>query len=166
MMLARRLAASVALVSLLVSPVWAKKNLADWNNVVDLDPDTEVVVTLKNGGVLTGVVSKVLPDALELDITISSPVATRGAVGFERKVDRSEIREIRKRRGSRLASALIGAGIGAGAGMGIAAAGDARSENHEFRGLAMAALGLIGGLIGAGVGANNPRKGKQIYVAP
>jgi hypothetical protein len=163
MMLARRLAASVALVSLLVSPAWAKKNLADWNNVVDLDPDTEV---LKNGGVLTGVVSKVLPDALELDITIASPVATRGAVGFERKVDRSEIREIRKRRGSRLASALIGAGIGAGAGMGIAAAGDARSENHEFRGLAMAALGLIGGLIGAGVGANNPRKGKQIYVAP
>lgn len=143
-----------------------RRDLHDWNNVVALDAGTEVVVTLTSGGKLVGVVRSAASDRLVVDVDVSSPVATTGTIGFGRTIDRSEVKEVRKAKGSRVASALVWAGAGAGAGAAIGGIGAANTENDEFDGLVTGVLVVFGALLGAAAGARNPMKGKRVYVSP
>jgi hypothetical protein len=142
------------------------KDVHDWRNLYDLDPDKQVVVTLKTGGKLVGFPSRIADDAITIDVETQSAVATGGRIGFSRKILRDEVREVRKAKGSRIVSAATGAAIGAGVGAGLGAIGESRARSDEDKGLLITVTTFLGATIGGAVGAHNPFKGIKVYVAP
>ena len=164
----RRLIAVLLLLPLAaqVATAQTRRDLHDWNNVVALDAETKVIVTLASGEKLVGEVRLAASDRLVIDIYASSPAATTRTIGFGRTIDRAEVKEVRKAKGSRLASALLWAGAGAGAGAALGGIGASQSENDEFDGLVTGLLVFTGALLGAAIGGSNPGKGKTIYVSP
>ncbi len=78
---------------------------------------------------------------------------------------RTEVRSVRLSHQG--LSTLVGTAIGAGAGAGIGAGLDATAKSHEDGNLLAAVLGLLGGVIGAGVGQHTDfLAGPVVYQAP
>jgi len=165
----QRFLLSIVLAAVLPFVAHAKGNTRDWSNVVALDVDTRISVKLITGQVLVGYPSKVTNDALTVAVSLESAVLPTGSTNLSRTVARSEIKEIRKARASRLKSGLVGAAIGAGVGAAIGGIAEAKGGDYDDKGVLTVYLAGAGAQIGALTGAINPfsfLKGKKIYEAP
>jgi hypothetical protein len=159
------------LLVLLVLPTaaHAKKNVHDWQNVIDLDVDTKVAVRTVTGQVHFGYPSRVTADEITLELTFESAVLPGRTTSFGRTIPKSEIAEVRKAKASRWKSALVGAAIGAGIAAAIGGIGEATSGHYEDKGKITLVMAGVGAEIGAVAGAARPfdfLKGKKIYQAP
>jgi hypothetical protein len=147
----------------------AKKNIHDWQNVVDLDVDTKIVVEAVTGQIYVGYPSKVTSDALTIDLTLTGAVLPTGSTSFARTISKSEIRQIRKAKASRWKSALVGAAIGAAIAGGITGIVEASSGPYDDKGAPTVIMAGLGAQVGAVTGAVKPLpflKGTKVYVAP
>jgi hypothetical protein len=140
------------------------KLIANWANLNQLVPGSEIRVTLANGKTVRGFVVSVTPESLVVNSKTSQETLAR-----------QDIRRVAlKRRGHRGRNTLIGLGVGTGAGLAIGAGLDARHDTHAFmdlRGcwpLACKAVGTpLGALVGAAVGVALPTGGwRDVYRAP
>jgi hypothetical protein len=165
-----RLSLAAALLVLLApGAALAKKDLHDWQNVVDLDVDTKIVVRVVTGQVFFGYPTKVTAEALTLELTLTGAVLPTGSTSFARTIPRSEIAEVRKAKASRWKSALVGAAIGAAIAGGITGVVEASSGPYDDKGAVTIAMAGLGAQVGAVTGAIQPiafLKGKKVYVAP
>ncbi len=81
------------------------------------------------------------------------------------RFSRTEVRSVRLSHQG--LSALVGTAIGAGAGAGIGFGLDATAKSHEDGDLLAVVMGLLGGIVGAGIGQDTDfLAGPVIYQAP
>ncbi len=133
------------------------KPIANWANLNQLVPGTEIRVTLATGKVLRGFVQGVTPDSLAINATTGQETLVR-----------QEIRKVaQKRPGHRGRNTLIGLAIGTGAGLAAGAGIDAQRGGDWFPGSGKAVLSPVGAIIGTVVGVAIPTGGwRDVYRAP
>ncbi len=158
MQVAYKVLSACLILCVLSSLVRAKGNLNDWNQVRILEIGASITVKTKQGEKYAGYVRKVAADSLELLAEF------RRAPSQTITLQKDEVQEVRKR-GSQVLSGITGGAIGAGVGLAIGLPIDRSQKSHEDRGLLTAIAVFFGALFGAAIGANNPFKGKKVYVA-
>ena len=138
--------------------------IANWANLNQLVPGSEIRVTLAAGKTMRGSMQGVTPESLS--------IATKAS---QETLARQDIRQVAlKRRGHRGRNTLIGLGIGAGAGLAIGAGLDSRYETHAFMDLrgcwplaCKAVVTPVGAVVGAAVGVALPAgRWRDVYRAP
>jgi hypothetical protein len=134
------------------------KPIADWANLNQLVPGSEVRVTLATGRTLRGFVQGVTPDSLAVNATTS-----------QEALSRQDVRRVSlKRPGHRGRNTLIGLAIGAGGGLAVAAVEVSRTRpGAMFRNLGYAVFPPLGAIVGTVIGVALPTgRWRDVYRAP
>ena len=134
------------------------KPIANWANLNQLVPGSEIRVTLASGSTLRGFLQGVTPDSLAINATAS-----------QESLSRQEIRRVSlKRPGHRGRNTLIGLAIGAGAGVAAGAVSVSRTRpGAMFRNLGYAVFPPLGAIVGTVVGVALPTgRWRDVYRAP
>jgi hypothetical protein len=134
------------------------KPIANWANLDQLVPGSEIRVTLASGRTLRGFVQRVTPDSLVINATAS-----------QEALSRQEIRRVSvKRQGHRGRNTLIGLAVGAGGGLAFGAVAVSRtSPGAMFRNLGYAVFPPLGAIVGTVIGVALPTGGwRDVYRAP
>ena len=135
--------------------------IANWANLNQLGPGSEIRITLATGRILRGFVKSVTPDSLAINATTS-----------QETLSRQEIRRVSLRRpGHRGRNTLIGLAIGAGAGLALGAVDDSRRSANTwnwFPNAGKAVFSPLGALVGTVIGVALPTGGWRgdVYRAP
>ena len=136
------------------------KPIADWANLNQLVPGSEVRVTLASGRTLRGFVQGVTPDSLAINATTS-----------QETLSRLDIRRVSlKRPGRRGRNTLIGLAIGTGSGLVVGAVADSQWSKDGFDLVPNAGKMVfppLGALVGTVIGVALPTGGwRDVYRAP
>jgi hypothetical protein len=144
------------------APVAAQqaKPTADWANLNQLVPGSEIRITLAAGKTLRGFVQRVTPESLSINATTS-----------QETIPRQDIRRVAlKKLGHRGRNTLIGLAVGAGAGLAVGAGLDSQASHDAFNFLpnaGKAVLTPLGALIGTVIGVALPTGGwRDVYREP
>ncbi len=135
----------------------SSNELSRWEKVLNLKRGTRIEATAKDGRIIKGKLTEAAPDSISIQDEATARLT---------KLERDDVRQIRRGKMSSSRSALLGALIGAGAGAGIIA-GLASNEDIDITAAAIpAGVGIYAG-IGALIGyAVSKGKGKLIYISP
>jgi len=155
----RIIVAALLIVAILITPVQAKPNLSDWNNVQNLKLGSNIAVSTKRGELFEGKLKHIDADSLLLLVQVSR--SARQAI----EVRREDVAQVRKAKRRGLSMAL-GFGIGLAAGIAFGAISEAQHPGNDDPGLAQLVGALLGAPVGLAVGTGMPLKGKKVYVAP
>jgi hypothetical protein len=134
------------------------RRVANWLNLNQLAPGSEIRVTLTTGRILRGFLQRVTAELLEINATAS-----------QETVLRQDIRRVAlKRAGHRGRNTLIGLAIGTGAGLAIGAVVDSRARpNGWFPNFGKAVFTPLGAIVGTVIGVALPTGGwRDVYRAP
>jgi hypothetical protein len=134
------------------------KPIANWANLNQLVPGSEIRVTLATGRVLRGFVQRVTPESLAINAATS-----------QETLSRQDIRRVElKKPGHRGRNTLIGLAIGTGAGLAVGAGVDAKSgPGIMVPDVGKAVLSPVGALVGTVIGVALPTGGwRDVYRAP
>ena len=134
------------------------KPIANWANLNQLVPGSEIRVTLASGRSLRGFVQGATTDALVINASTS-----------QEALSRQEIRRVSlKRPGHRGRNTLIGLAVGAGVGVASGAVEVSRTRpGAMFRNLGYAVFPPLGALVGTAIGVALPTGGwRDVYRAP
>jgi hypothetical protein len=144
------------------APVAAQqaKPTADWANLNQLVPGSEIRITLAAGKTLRGFVQRVTPESLSINATTS-----------QETIPRQDIRRVAlKKPGHRGRNTLIGLAVGAGVGLAVGAGLDSQASHDAFNFLpnaGKAVLTPLGALIGTVIGVALPTGGwRDVYREP
>ncbi len=140
----------ILVLSLLFSNSAAAKDLKDWRRLESLKPGAELKIELKQrAGKLKGTLVKLDDTGIDLEL--------KGRA--TRRVNRTEIQQIRASDGVRKSSPLIGAAAGAAVLGSIGA-----QERFDFTPTGVLIVAGIGALIGFGIGS--AFRSPVVYLAP
>jgi len=134
------------------------KPIANWANLNQLVPGSEIRVTLATGRTQLGFVQRVTPESLAIN-----------AAASQGTLSRQDIRRVElKKLGHRGRNTLIGLAIGTGAGLAVGAGVDAKSgPGIMFPDAGKAVLSPLGALVGTVIGVALPTGGwRDVYRAP
>jgi hypothetical protein len=136
------------------------KPIANWANLNQLVPGSEIRVTLASGRTLRGFVQGVTPDSLAINATTS-----------QESLSRQDIQRVSlKRPGRRGRNTLIGLALGAGGGLIFGAVVDSREPNNGggvFSNAGKLVFTPLGLLVGTVVGVALPTgRWHDVYRAP
>jgi hypothetical protein len=134
------------------------KPIANWANLNQLVPGSEIRVTLATGRTQLGFVQRVTPESLAIN-----------AAASQETLSRQDIRRVElKKLGHRGRNTLIGLAIGTGAGLAVGAGVDAKSgPGIMFPDAGKAVLSPLGALVGTVIGVALPTGGwRDVYRAP
>jgi hypothetical protein len=134
------------------------KPIANWANLNQLAPGSEIRVTLTTGRTLRGFVQSVTPESLAINATTSQETLAR-----------QDIRRVAlKKPGHRGRNTLIGLAIGAGAGLAAGAGVDAQANSGDwFPDAGKAVFAPLGMIIGTVIGVALPTGGwRDVYRVP
>src|SRR5262245_47828512 len=154
MRLTKKSLASILVLLLTATTLFAQKNLSDWNIVEKLKPGARIVVITKNGREFDGEKRQSTPDTLFLE--------TRFAIQGNRtiSISRDEIAEVRKVKSHKFLP-IITTAIGIGVGVAFGAAADRPGTDDPNMGkLVGGLLGGLGGLTGGAVISKVAKKAK------
>jgi hypothetical protein len=131
------------------------KPIANWANLNQLVPGSEIRVTFATGRTVRGLVQSVTPDSLAINATTS-----------QETLSRQDIRRVSlKRPGHRGRNLLIGLAIGTGAGLVVGAVAD--SQTSLFPNLGKEVFTPLGLVVGTLIGVALPTGGwRDVYRAP
>jgi hypothetical protein len=134
------------------------KPIANWANLNQLVPGSEIRVTLATGKTLRGFVQGVTPESLSINATTS-----------QETLSRQDIRRVAlKRPGHRGRNTLLGLAIGTGAGLALGAGVDSQARPDDwFPNAGKAVFSPLGALLGTVIGVALPTGGwRDVYRAP
>ena len=135
------------------------KPIANWANLNQLVPGSEIRVTLATGKTLRGFVQQVSPESLAINATTS-----------QETLSRQDIRRVAlKKPGHRGRNTLIGLAIGAGAGLAMGAGIDSHASHGwlDFPNIGKEVFTPLGALVGTVIGVALPTGGwRDAYRAP
>lgn len=136
------------------------KPIADWANLNQLAPGSEIRVTLASGRTLRGFLQGVTPDSLAVNATTS-----------QEALSRQDVRRVSlKRPGRRGRNTLIGLAVGTGGGLVFGAVVDSQGSHDQwnwFPNLGKQVCTPLGLLVGTVVGVALPTGGwRDVYRAP
>jgi hypothetical protein len=134
------------------------KPIANWANLDQLVPGSEIRVTLATGRTLRGFVQRVTPESLAINAATS-----------QETLSRQDIRRVElKKPGHRGRNTLIGLAIGTGAGLAAGAGVDANGgPGIIFPDIGKAVLSPVGALVGTVIGVALPTGGwRDVYRTP
>jgi hypothetical protein len=138
----------------------AQSGLADWNNVRNIAPGTDIWVKGTHGNV-SGAFQSADDQAIYLLQWRRRPFVG-GRYSQRCLVPRDQVRQVRFAK--RALSALAGGAIGVAAGVAAAAGLNAQYKNHESDSIVTFVFGFFGGLLGEGVGEHTAfLHGAKIY---
>ena len=156
----RRIALPPLLAAALAAAAAAQqtKPIANWANLNQLAPGSEIRVTLAAGRTLRGFLQSVTPESLAINATTS-----------QESLPRQDIRRVeRKKPGHRGRNTLIGLAVGTGTGLAAGAAVDTKANPGDwFPNAGKAVLSPLGALLGTVGGVALPTGGwRDVYRAP
>jgi hypothetical protein len=146
-----------ALVAATLAPAQPGKPIANWANLSQLAPGSEIRVTLATGRILRGFVQRVTPESLAINATTS-----------QETLPAQDVRRVAlKKPGHRGRNTLAGLAIGTGAGLAIGAGMDSKvSPGDWFPNFGKAVLSPTGALLGTVIGVALPTGGwRDVYRA-
>ncbi len=156
----RHIAVSAVLAAALGSSAAAQpaKGIANWANLNQLAPGSEIRVTLANGKTLRGFVQRVTPESLAINATTSQETTAR-----------QDIRRVAlKKPGHRGRNTLVGLAIGTGAGLAVGAYLDSKEgSGNWFPNAGKVVFSPLGAILGTVIGVALPTGGwHDVYRAP
>ena len=133
--------------------------IANWANLNQLVPGSEIRVTLANGRILRGFMQSVTAESLAVNATTS-----------QETLSSQDIRRVAlKKPGHRGRNTLIGLAAGTGAGLGIGAGVDSQAGRGDMwlPNMGKAVFSPLGALVGTVIGVALPTGGwRDVYRAP